>query len=474
MPTPKKTFVPTRLADYSEQSILAEIRRVVLEECAGIVPARDRFEKLARVSRVTIAKRFGTYKKGIQQAGFSLHRQSPRPIVTKKQVEANLLDVLKRANGYFFSQSFYRRNGGTFCEETVKRRLGLPNWPAVMEMLGAKKKDHIRHIVMSPRAQRRRILTDIAEADLIDEIDRVWRLKGGRPTYDEFDKKSRFGITVYKTRFGSWTNAVETFCRNRGVSIEWHSAYSGRNVTKNELLRELRSAQHKESSSILSYDVYRKGGGTYSSGVFRKHFGSWTAAVNAAGSISGEQARYSRDQLLDEMQRLWELRGCAPRQADMWKLGSISPKCYAREFGSWTKAIHAFCDDRSTVDDEQNTKPSAEDITPMQGAPPPVQGVAIKPQLTPHATLITHRTGRTVSARLRFKIFNRDRFTCKLCGRSPNKYPNLELEIDHSISYSRGGETEIGNLQTLCKECNRGKADSKLDLPNNAMDRDEK
>jgi len=467
MSNPEKTFVPTRLPDYSEQSILAEIRRVVIEECGGIVPERDRFEKLARVSHWTIAKHFGSYTNGIQQAGFSLHQQSPRPIVTKKQVEASLLEVLKRAGGYCFSQSFYRRNGGTFCEETVMRRLCLPNWQAVMEVLSAKKKDHVRHIVVSPRAQRRRLLADLSDTDLLNEIGRVWREKGRRPSYAEFQQESRFGIRVYETRYGSWTQAIGTFCDANQIEVQ---GLSRARPTKGMLLAELHSVQRKRLGAILTYSSYKTLGGTYSRGVFRARFGSWTAAVNATGGVSGEQARYSKTELFDEIQRLWELLGRQPRQVDMWKHGSISPKCYAREFGSWTKAIHAFCDDRSTIEDEQNTKPPAEDITLEREAPPPVQEVAKQPPHTLHATLATHRTGRTVSARLRFKVLNRDRFTCKLCGRSPDKHPGLELEVDHSRSYSRGGETEMDNLQTLCKECNRGKADSKLDLPNKGMD----
>jgi 5-methylcytosine-specific restriction endonuclease McrA len=35
-----------------------------------------------------------------------------------------------------------------------------------------------------------------------------------------------------------------------------------------------------------------------------------------------------------------------------------------------------------------------------------------------------------------------------------------KLEADHTIPLSRGGETEMSNLQTLCKECNRKKGTS--------------
>lgn len=471
MPYPKKTFIPTRLPDYSEQSILAEIRRVVRDECGGVVPDRDRFEKLARVSHWTIAKRFGSYTNGIQRAGFSLHRQSPRPMITKEQVEANLFEVLERANGHCFSQSFYRQNGGAYCEETVKARLEVTSWSDVMIAIGARTKPRVKHTVISRRAQRRRLLADLSDTDLLNEIGRVWREKGRRPSYAEFQQASRFGNSVYETRYGSWTKAVGAFCDAKQIEVQ---GLARARPTKDMLLAELRSVQRKHPEAILTYSSYKAQGGTYSRGVFTARFGSWTAAVNAVGGTSGEQARHSKAKLFDEIQRLWELLGRQPKQVEMSRQGSISPKCYAREFGSWTKAIHAFCDDRSTVEKVQSTNTHADAQIATAVSSMHVQSSCEGPGDEPHSVLITHKTGRTVSDRLRFKVLERDRFTCKLCGRSPARIASLGLEVDHVVPYSRGGETEMDNLQTLCKECNRGKADSMIDLPNKAMDSDKK
>lgn len=56
---------------------------------------------------------------------------------------------------------------------------------------------------------------------------------------------------------------------------------------------------------------------------------------------------------------------------------------------------------------------------------------------------------------LRFRILKRDHFTCQLCGAS--KADGAQLEVDHILPVSKGGQTVPDNLQTLCKECNRGK-----------------
>lgn len=62
-----------------------------------------------------------------------------------------------------------------------------------------------------------------------------------------------------------------------------------------------------------------------------------------------------------------------------------------------------------------------------------------------------------MTSALREKIKIRDNYTCKMCGLSIEKEPNLLLEIDHIIPLSKNGLTTEDNLQTLCWKCNRSK-----------------
>ena len=72
----------------------------------------------------------------------------------------------------------------------------------------------------------------------------------------------------------------------------------------------------------------------------------------------------------------------------------------------------------------------------------------------------TTKKSRKISDRLRYTVLKRDNFKCCACGTSPAKDPTVELHIDHIVPWSKGGETTLENLQTLCSKCNIGKSDS--------------
>lgn len=55
-----------------------------------------------------------------------------------------------------------------------------------------------------------------------------------------------------------------------------------------------------------------------------------------------------------------------------------------------------------------------------------------------------------VSNELRQEIFERDGYTCVICGSTEKE----SLEIDHIMPIAKGGKTEPDNLQTLCHDCN--------------------
>jgi 5-methylcytosine-specific restriction endonuclease McrA len=120
--------------------------------------------------------------------------------------------------------------------------------------------------------------------------------------------------------------------------------------------------------------------------------------------------------------------------------------------------VNAFCKDRGgiTISEEKVLERLS-----CNSAKEPVDMDA------PHArtdtdsalVIVVRKTGRTPAPRLRFRVFQRDNFICKICGRSPATHLGLVLHVDHHMAWSKGGETLFENLQTLCMECNIGKSD---------------
>lgn len=71
-------------------------------------------------------------------------------------------------------------------------------------------------------------------------------------------------------------------------------------------------------------------------------------------------------------------------------------------------------------------------------------------------SLKSYQEQHAVTPKLRMRVLRRDNFKCKLCGRSPSNYTDIELHVHHIIPWSEGGITEMDNLITLCHTCHKG------------------
>lgn len=67
------------------------------------------------------------------------------------------------------------------------------------------------------------------------------------------------------------------------------------------------------------------------------------------------------------------------------------------------------------------------------------------------------RKQRRISYAARYKLFERCGARCQICGAAARD--GATLEIDHIVPVSKGGGSELDNLQVLCLACNRGKSD---------------
>jgi hypothetical protein len=81
--------------------------------------------------------------------------------------------------------------------------------------------------------------------------------------------------------------------------------------------------------------------------------------------------------------------------------------------------------------------------------------------LTEEPPETTVKFGRTISAKLRAEVLDRNGFTCQMCGLTPGDIDpstgrKVRLHIGHIKDKSLGGKDELSNLRALCSTCNQG------------------
>ncbi|BAT52744.1 HNH endonuclease domain protein [Nostoc sp. NIES-3756] len=63
---------------------------------------------------------------------------------------------------------------------------------------------------------------------------------------------------------------------------------------------------------------------------------------------------------------------------------------------------------------------------------------------------------RAPTPKHRMQIIQRDSFRCRICGRRPADYVDVELHVHHIRPWGMGGLTQDENLITLCHTCHKG------------------
>jgi len=273
-----------------------------------------------------------------------------------------------------------------------------------------------------------------SDEDLINDLKKTANeLNKTKITRKEYDANGRYSEGTLRKRFGSWIKALE--------KAELSSVKDYK-VTKDDLIEELKRISNLPNVDILSRAVFNKYKKISNSNKIERCFGSWSNALKEAGlTIKSSQNRYSNKDLFQNILNVWIHYGKQPTVTQMREDPSkITPNTYSYRFGSWRKTLEAFIEYTNQEEPEALTKEE------------------IKPKKLP-LNSIHHKTPRTINLRLRFRTFQNDNFKCKNCGRSPATDPKIILHVDHIYPWSKGGETVLENLQTLCSDCNLGKSD---------------
>lgn len=200
------------------------------------------------------------------------------------------------------------------------------------------------------------------------------------------------------------------------------SRTSGFPVENDELLADLRRVAESLGSAKVTQDKYHKLG-IYDCSTHIRRFGSWNQALVAAGLCVSHQVNISDEKLLENILQLWQYYGRQPRRSELsCPPSTISQSPYNRRFGSWIVTLETFVEYANSTELESPEVASTKTIQPQR------------------------KISRDPSLRLRWQVLQRDRFTCCSCGASPALKLGVELQVDHIIPWSKGGETIINNL----------------------------
>lgn len=295
---------------------------------------------------------------------------------------------------------------------------------------------------------------NVSDEELLKDIIRVAKTLGKESiTLKEYkDSGGLYDRTTYTRRFGSWVNTLQ----KAGLQPTT-SQIARHGIPEKKLIRDLQRVAKilgKKTFYISEYSQY----GEYSKKSIFRRFKTWNNALIASGlepfdhPLGGTKNRISEYACFEEIERIWILLGRQPTTTDIKNgISRYSLHVFERRFGSWRKALEAFV---AYMNGEKEVEiPEETEDTQLP----------VNVQQINSATQPVHKTKREINLRMRFLVMKRDDFKCCMCGRSPATTPGLELHIDHVVPWSKGGETVMDNLQTLCSDCNLGKSDLSMD-----------
>lgn len=203
-------------------------------------------------------------------------------------------------------------------------------------------------------------------------------------------------------------------------------------VSNEEIIDDLKAVAKKLQKLTVTQKNY-EANGNFDYTTISRRFGTWNKALEEAGLTFSNESNISDERLYENILNLWQHFGRQPRRSDLTNdISKFSQSPYNRRFKTWTNALQNFV---AWANEEDLIAPEIESTSDNK-----------------------KKTGRDPSLRLRFKVMQRDKFTCQYCGASPAKDPSVELHLDHIVPWSNGGETTYENLQTLCSKCNLGKS----------------
>jgi hypothetical protein len=168
--------------------------------------------------------------------------------------------------------------------------------------------------------------------ELLDAIERYVDEFGERPSATDISAAEGYPSSyTFRNRFGSWNDALQA----AGLDPNQPGAYSDE-----ELLATLRELAADLGESPAKSDLQSRDD-LPSVSTYSERFGNWNDALQAAGLDPNLRGDYSRFELLQAIDETASEVGGRPTQQDVQNHAEISKAPFRREFGSWSAAVEA-------------------------------------------------------------------------------------------------------------------------------------
>jgi len=209
---------------------------------------------------------------------------------------------------------------------------------------------------------------------------------------------------------------------------------NNRDASDQDLLDDIKKVVKEFNKDTITRDEYDEKG-RFHSGTIRKRFNGWLNALQKAGLAETRNYNIKNEDLIKNIEEVWLKLGRQPNGTEMkFPLSKYNRATYRLRFGSWQKALEAFIEHINS-DDGKNDEPIIDEIQEKEKE-------------------FKHKTKRFPSERLKVQVLMRDGNKCALCGITVT---GENIHFDHIKPWKKGGETELENLQILCKPHNLAK-----------------
>jgi hypothetical protein len=174
----------------------------------------------------------------------------------------------------------------------------------------------------------------ITDEHLIYILQDYYKTHNKVPTQSTFKNNPRYpNASTFQRRFGSWNKALES----AGLPVK----RAVRKYTKESIITYIQKF-YNSYGRPPKYDDFNNNPDFPHADTVKEHFGSWKKGIEAAGYYTYDNIKYSKESIISSIQQFYVEIGRVPQRRDF--LGNPKYPGYtvvSKHFGSWNAAVEA-------------------------------------------------------------------------------------------------------------------------------------